>query len=70
QGMRLEVTPAARRLIVTEGYDPEYGARPLRRAIQRLIENPLSSELLRGAFSEGDTIVVDADGESMRFKKS
>ena len=63
QGMRLEVTPAARAKIVDEGYDAEFGARPLRRAIQRLLENPLSSELLRGSFRAGDTIRVDA-GES------
>jgi ATP-dependent Clp protease ATP-binding subunit ClpA len=60
QGMRLEVTAAARAKIVDEGYDVEFGARPLRRAIQRLLENPLSSELLRGSFHSGDTIRVDA----------
>jgi ATP-dependent Clp protease ATP-binding subunit ClpC len=60
QGMRLEVTEAAKAKIVDEGYDPEFGARPLRRAIQRLLENPLSSELLRGSFHSGDTIEVDA----------
>jgi ATP-dependent Clp protease ATP-binding subunit ClpC len=60
QGMHLEVTEAAKALVAEQGYDQQYGARPLRRAIQRLIENPLSSELLRGTFKEGDTIVVDA----------
>jgi ATP-dependent Clp protease ATP-binding subunit ClpA len=60
QGMRLQVTEAAKAKIVDEGYDPEFGARPLRRAIQRLLENPLSSELLRGSFHSGDTIEVDA----------
>jgi ATP-dependent Clp protease ATP-binding subunit ClpC len=59
QGMRLDVTAAARAKIVDEGYDAEFGARPLRRAIQRLLENPLSSELLRGTFHSGDTIKVD-----------
>ncbi len=65
QGMHLEVTEAAKARIVDEGYDAQFGARPLRRAIQRLVENPLSSELLRGSFHEGDTIRVDAgpDGE-------
>ena len=60
QGMHLEVTEAAKALVAEQGYDQQYGARPLRRAIQRLIENPLSSELLRGTFKEGDTIMVDA----------
>ena len=58
--MQLEVTEAAKARIVEEGYDAEFGARPLRRAIQRLVENPLSSELLRGSFHDGDTIKVDA----------
>ena len=60
QGMKLEVTEAAKARIVDEGYDAQYGARPLRRAIQRLVENPLSGELLRGSFTDGDTIEVDA----------
>ena len=60
QGMHLEVTEAAKARIVDEGYDAQFGARPLRRAIQRLVENPLSSELLRGTFAAGDTIRVDA----------
>ena len=59
--LELEVTPAARRLIATEGYDPAYGARPLRRAIQRLVENPLARALLEGRFKPGTTIKVDAD---------
>jgi ATP-dependent Clp protease ATP-binding subunit ClpA len=60
QGMHLEVTAAAKARIVDEGFDVEFGARPLRRAIQRLVENPLSSELLRGNVHPGDTITVDA----------
>ncbi|MEZ5126547.1 MAG: AAA family ATPase [Thermoleophilia bacterium] len=59
QGMHLEVTQAARRHLAEQGYDVEYGARPLKRAIQRLLENPLSAELLRGSFHPGDTIHVD-----------
>ena len=58
--MHLEVTEAAKARIVDEGFDVEFGARPLRRAIQRLVENPLSSELLRGNVHAGDTITVDA----------
>jgi ATP-dependent Clp protease ATP-binding subunit ClpB len=59
--LTLEVTPAARRLIAGEGFDPAYGARPLRRSIQRLVENPLARALLEGRFKPGTTIKVDAD---------
>ena len=62
--IELEVTDAAKELLTEEGWDPAYGARPLKRAIQRLVENPLALELLEGRFSEGDTVRVDArDGE-------
>ncbi|HEY3164740.1 MAG TPA: hypothetical protein VGJ71_10285, partial [Candidatus Limnocylindrales bacterium] len=57
----VELTPAARQVIVREGTDPLYGARPLKRTIQRLVENPLARALLKGEFSPGDTIRVDAD---------
>ena len=59
------MTEAAKARSSDEGYDTEFGARPLRRAIQRLLENPLSSELLRGTVQAGDTIRVDA-GETVR----
>ena len=59
--LELEITPAARQLIGAEGYDPAYGARPLRRAIQRLVENPLARALLEGKFKPGTSIKVDAD---------
>jgi ATP-dependent Clp protease ATP-binding subunit ClpB len=60
----LEVTDAARALIAREGYDPQYGARPLRRAIQRLVENPLAKRILGGEFPAGSTVRVEArDGE-------
>src|SRR2546428_8159386 len=52
--LRLEVTPAAKQLIVAEGYDPVYGARPLKRAIQRLLQNPLAMAVLEGQDTEGD----------------
>ena len=61
--MKLEVTPAAKERIISEGYDPQYGARPMRRAIQRLIQDPLALKLLSGDFLEGDTVLVDAKGE-------
>jgi len=64
QGMDIEFTDALRELLVQEGFDPQYGARPLRRAIQRLVEDPLSDELLRGRFRQGDTVVADVrDGK-------
>ena len=59
--LTLEVTPAARRLIAAEGHDPAYGARPLRHAIERLVENPLARALLEGRFKPGTAIKVDAD---------
>ena len=69
QGMTLEVSKAAEEYVVEHGYDVEYGARPLKRAIQRLVENPLSSALLRGEFKEGDTVKVDLVGDSLAFTK-
>jgi ATP-dependent Clp protease ATP-binding subunit ClpB len=60
----LVVTEAAREAIATEGYDPTYGARPLKRVIQQRIQNPLATELLKGSFVEGGHITVDyRDGE-------
>jgi ATP-dependent Clp protease ATP-binding subunit ClpC len=69
QGMSLTVTPAARELLATEGYDPQYGARPLRRAIQRLVEDPLSDDMLRGKFTAGDEIVLDVREGIVVFEK-
>jgi ATP-dependent Clp protease ATP-binding subunit ClpA len=61
--LKLEVTAAAKDRIITEGYDPQYGARPMKRAIQRLIQDPLALKLITGGFAEGDTILVDAPAE-------
>ncbi len=58
--VQLEVTPAAKERLIAEGYEPQYGARPMKRAIQRLIQDPLSLKLINGDFAEGDTVVVDA----------
>ena len=71
RGLKLEVTPAAKEVIMTDGFDPAYGARPLRRSIQRLVQDPLALRLLAGDFLSGDTVLVDRDGESgvMRFEK-
>jgi ATP-dependent Clp protease ATP-binding subunit ClpA len=65
----LDLTPAARELLAREGYDPVYGARPLKRTIQRMIQDPLALELLNGTFGEGDTVVADAKGEKIVFRK-
>ena len=69
--LTIEITPAAKQLIVAEGYDPVYGARPLKRAIQRLLQNPLALQVLEGKYSEGDKIVVDRskDGNSLAFER-
>jgi ATP-dependent Clp protease ATP-binding subunit ClpB len=61
QDLVLELTPAARALIAREGHDPTFGARPLKRTIQRLVENPLAKALIEGRFKPGQAIVVDAD---------
>ena len=68
QGITIVPTPAAKELLVREGYNPVYGARPLRRTIQRLVETPLSRRLLKGEFSPGDTIVVDAENGEIVFR--
>jgi len=69
QGMGLVLTQAARDLLAVEGFDPQYGARPLRRAIQRLVEDPLSDDMLRGKFSAGDEIILDARDGRVVFEK-
>ncbi len=65
----LEVTDAARLLVAKEGYDPAFGARPLRRAIQREIENPLARRILGGEFRGGDTIRIDETDGEISFEK-
>jgi ATP-dependent Clp protease ATP-binding subunit ClpB len=66
----LELSPAALAQLAGEGYDPVYGARPLKRVIQQRIQNPLATELLRGAFREGDTILVDTGDHGFSFRKA
>ncbi|HYG11714.1 MAG TPA: ATP-dependent chaperone ClpB [Pyrinomonadaceae bacterium] len=63
----LALDDSARELLAREGYDPMYGARPLKRAIQTLIQNPLASKLLRGEIAPGQTIRVSADGDQLKF---
>jgi ATP-dependent Clp protease ATP-binding subunit ClpB len=68
--IHVELTPAARDLLVREGYDPAYGARPLKRTIQRLVLDPLARRVLEGEFREGDRVVIDTDGTSVAFRKA
>jgi ATP-dependent Clp protease ATP-binding subunit ClpB len=67
--IELELTDAAKEALAEAGWDPAYGARPLKRAIQRLVENPLALRLLEGDFADGDTIRVDAEDGEIRFEK-
>lgn len=69
QGMHLDVNDDVRDLIAREGFDVNYGARPLRRAVQRFIEDPLSEEVLLGRFSDGDSIHADVEDEKIIFRK-
>jgi ATP-dependent Clp protease ATP-binding subunit ClpA len=71
RGVGLEVTEAAKDTIIDEGYEPAYGARPMRRAIQRLLQDPLSLLLLKGDYQAGETVVVDAEPGTtvLRFDK-
>jgi ATP-dependent Clp protease ATP-binding subunit ClpC len=65
--LSLELTEAAKSWLVKEGYDPVYGARPLRRAVERYVENPLSAGILRGEFGDGDTVLVDLGDKGLTF---
>jgi ATP-dependent Clp protease ATP-binding subunit ClpB len=67
----IELSDQARQLLAERGYDPVFGARPLKRLLQRMVENPLAVEVLGGRFSEGDQVLVEVapDGESMSFHK-
>ena len=68
--LSLAVTDAAKELVAEEGWDPAYGARPLKRAIQRLLENPLALRLLEGDFAEGDVVRVDAEDGELAFERA
>jgi ATP-dependent Clp protease ATP-binding subunit ClpB len=67
--IRLELTDAAKEALAEAGWDPAYGARPLKRAIQRLVENPLALRLLEGDFGDGDTIRVDGHNGDLAFER-
>jgi ATP-dependent Clp protease ATP-binding subunit ClpB len=70
RNIQVEFTDAARELVMEEGHDPVFGARPLKRTIQQRLENPLATELLAGRFSEGDTIRIDANSHRFSFEKT
>jgi ATP-dependent Clp protease ATP-binding subunit ClpB len=66
----LDVTAEAKAFLAREGYDPQFGARPLKRTIQRLVQDPLAIKLLEGEFGEGDTVTVDVHVNEMVFTKT
>ncbi len=67
--LTLTITPEAKELLASEGYDPVFGARPLKRVIQRRLQNPIALELLEGHFADGDTIQVRREGDTLTFTK-
>jgi ATP-dependent Clp protease ATP-binding subunit ClpC len=67
RNIKLELDEEAKAWLLKEGYEPAYGARPLRRAIQRYVENPLSSRILQGEIKDGETVVVDVSGDVLSF---
>jgi len=69
-GMGLEASADVKEVLAKEGFDPAFGARPLRRAVQRVIEDPLSEEILLGRFSDGDTIMAELEDGKVIFKKA
>ncbi len=70
QGLGLVVTEAARARLAVDGYDPVYGARPVKRVIQQRIQNPLATELLKGGYPEGSTIEIDLDDDQFVFRRA
>jgi ATP-dependent Clp protease ATP-binding subunit ClpB len=70
RGISIELTEEAKEAVAEAGWDPTYGARPLKRAIQRMIENPLALRLLEGDFGEGDTVLVALEEDELRFEKA
>jgi ATP-dependent Clp protease ATP-binding subunit ClpB len=67
--IHVQLTDSAREQLVREGYDPAYGARPLKRTIQRRVLDPLAMRVLEGDFRDGDTVIVDAGVDGLTFDK-
>jgi ATP-dependent Clp protease ATP-binding subunit ClpB len=67
RGLQLLITPAAQSWIARAGYDPDFGARPLKRVLQREVADPIALELLKGTYQPGDTITVDASADGLVF---
>jgi ATP-dependent Clp protease ATP-binding subunit ClpC len=70
RNIQLTLTEAAREFLVQKGYDPQYGARPMRRAVERHLEDPLAEEILRGALHEGDPVQVDVADDKLVFQQT
>src|SRR5207244_7895907 len=70
RGIDIELTDDARTLLGNLGYDPTYGARPLKRVVEKQLVDKLALKLLEGEFREGDTVLVDAEGGELRFEKA
>ena len=66
--IEIEVSDAAKDLLAEKGYDPHYGARPLKRVIQRLVQDPLAMKILEGEYPEGAKVRVDADADALTFQ--
>ena len=67
--IEIEIQQDAKEILIKEGFDAKYGARPLRRTLEKLVENPISDKILEGDFSQGDRIVINADGDELSFSK-
>jgi len=68
KNIRIQLDPTAVEFLIDKGYDPTYGARPMRRAVERYLEDPLAEELLRTNIKQGDTVEVYAAGEQLAFR--
>ena len=69
QDISIEISDDAKDLLATRGFNPIYGARPLKRVIRQMVENPLSKDILSGKFQEGDTVFVDVNDDEIVFNK-
>ncbi len=67
--IHIQITPDAKKIIIEQGFDAKYGARPLRRTIERLVENPISDKILEGEFTRGDAVTIRARDGNLRFEK-